>query len=65
MLMVPKYIFFQNYIFCSHPHGVLCFGIFGAMGTEGAGIFGAMGTEGAGIFGAMGTEGAGIFINCF
>ncbi|XP_023339516.1 diacylglycerol O-acyltransferase 2 isoform X3 [Eurytemora carolleeae] len=28
----------KNYIFCSHPHGVLCFGIFGAMGTEGAGF---------------------------
>ena len=34
---VLNIVLFQNYIFCSHPHGVLCFGIFGAMGTEGAG----------------------------
>jgi 2-acylglycerol O-acyltransferase 2 len=26
----------KNYIFCCHPHGVLCYGVVGALGTEGA-----------------------------
>jgi len=28
----------KNYIFGSHPHGILCFGVFGALATEGAGF---------------------------
>jgi len=28
----------KNYLFCSHPHGVLCYGVIGAIGSEGAGF---------------------------
>lgn len=28
----------KNYIFCSHPHGVLCYGVFGAFASEWADV---------------------------
>lgn len=28
----------KNYMFCSHPHGVLCYGVIGALGSEGSGF---------------------------
>jgi len=28
----------KNYLFCSHPHGILCLGSFGVFATEGAGV---------------------------